>query len=111
MGLNFTEDEIKQAENEDKILMLSLFMDSRCNLNCKYCFTDAGEPTSDCLNLEEAKRIVDEAKLMGAKTMLVAGYGEPLLDPKFMPLVRYAAEKKIWTVFFHQYNNGNGRTC
>jgi hypothetical protein len=30
-GLNFTETEIKEAESKDKLLMVSLFMDSKCN--------------------------------------------------------------------------------
>jgi len=99
-GLDFTEEEKQKAREENKLLTLSIFMDSGCNLKCKYCFTNAGKKSKNNLSLEEYKRIISEAKELGAKTVLIAGYGEPLLDEKLLPIIKYTTELDMTTVFF-----------
>jgi len=54
----------------------------------------------DRLTLEEEKKIIDQAKESGARTVLICGDGEPLLDPQLAPIVRYVHDKGMRTVIF-----------
>ena len=39
-GLNLTNEELKKAEAENKMLLIDIETSNICNLNCQYCFRD-----------------------------------------------------------------------
>lgn len=65
-----------------------------CNLRCRHCYQNAGKRTAQ-LSLEERLRVVDELEENFVPTLAFSG-GEPLCDPEFFTVARYAASKEIY---------------
>lgn len=65
-----------------------------CNLRCLHCYQNAGQKTPQ-LSLEERLRVIDELDANFVPTLAFSG-GEPLCDPEFFAVAKYAAEKEIY---------------
>lgn len=104
-GAHFTYAEIEEVRKSNKLLTLTLLLSNNCNLNCPYCYTDAGTALSNELTFDECKSIIDQAKDLGAKTVWIPGSGEPFLDKNFykdgeFPLIDFANQKDLSVTFF-----------
>lgn len=64
--------------------------DPVCNLACPDCYVGKKGLRGNEINLDDRKDILDQAKKLGAKTLRIAGEGEPLLDKNFWSTVNYA---------------------
>jgi len=82
---------------------INLEMTKLCNLQCMYCFEDSGEADLDELSLEEKQSVLIQAKELGAKSLIISGAGEPLLDPDFKTTIKYAYALGMTSVI---YTNG-----
>lgn len=65
-----------------------------CNLQCRHCYQNAGKKTPQ-LSLEERLRVIDELDENFVPTVAFSG-GEPLCDPEFFVVAKYAAEKEMY---------------
>lgn len=65
-----------------------------CNLRCRHCYQNAGRKTKQ-LSLKERLRVIDELEANFVPTLAFSG-GEPLCDPEFFAVARYAALKEIY---------------
>lgn len=72
-----------------KIYNLTFFTTNKCNLNCIYCSTEAGEALKDELTLNERLDMINQAKNLGAKYVIIPGRGEPFLDREIFNLIDY----------------------
>jgi radical SAM protein with 4Fe4S-binding SPASM domain len=62
----------------------------RCNLKCKFCYASPGLVTDRFLgDLELSKKILERAKLINIKTIVITG-GEPLLREDIFDLISFA---------------------
>ncbi|MFC1648672.1 radical SAM/SPASM domain-containing protein [Nanoarchaeota archaeon] len=104
IGTIFTEEEKESARERNKLLLISLMTDSVCNLSCPDCYVGEMGLSGDELSIEERKYVLDQAKDLGARTLRIAGEGEPLLDKKFWELTDYAINSLEMNVFF--FTNG-----
>jgi radical SAM protein with 4Fe4S-binding SPASM domain len=52
------------------------------------------------LSLEEYKDLIQQGKELGIKSTLFFGAGEPLLDKKLFPLIKYSNELGLYSVMF-----------
>jgi MoaA/NifB/PqqE/SkfB family radical SAM enzyme len=70
--------------------MLWLELTTRCNLNCKHCYVDAGadRPLEGDMALEDWLATIDEALDIGASAFQLIG-GEPTLHPHFRRLLAH----------------------
>ncbi|MAG07465.1 hypothetical protein CMI46_01465 [Candidatus Pacearchaeota archaeon] len=106
-GLYYTDNEIGDAIEQNKLLNLDMDMSNVCNLKCIYCDkTHVGE--KHCkkkgeLTLDESLNIIKQAKKLGCKNLQFIGAGEPMLDPNFWKIIEYASKLKIISVV---YTNG-----
>ncbi len=66
----------------------------RCNLKCKHCYQNAGQPSSDELSLNEQLEIVDQLARAGVSLVVLSG-GEPLTNPNLETLIRKIKERKM----------------
>jgi len=67
-----------------------------CNLKCKHCYSSSGRRSSDELDTEDVKRIIDEMDRLGVVAIAFSG-GEPLMRPDFYDIAAYASRKNIYT--------------
>lgn len=111
VGYEFDKSEIEGAVKNKKLLALLLAYNTKCNLHCPFCFTQSGKKaicelkkqkiSTDLLNFEGLKRIIDNGIELGIKSVVFWGEGEPLLDKElFFSLVKYANKKKLTPVLF-----------
>ena len=82
----------KRRKNYSPLVAL-LFLTSRCNLNCNYCFAEHRGEFED-LSVEQWKGIIDELKQRGTKLVFLMG-GEPLLYKGVEEIIEYTKEKGI----------------
>lgn len=67
-------------------------MTRACNLVCRHCYASAsGGPAPDELNLDEARRLVDQLAEYKVPVVLFSG-GEPLMHPHLFELIERAVK-------------------
>ena len=103
-GTIFSEQEKESARQNYKLLFVSLMTDPVCNLACPDCYVGEKKLTGTELILDERKYVLDQAAELGAKTLRIAGAGEPLCDNTFWSTVDYAMNELDMNVFF--FTNG-----
>ncbi len=87
--------------------ILDLQLSAKCSHNsCIYCDSEVGSAMPGEIGLHEIKRALDEEEL-GLQWVYICGLGEPLDDPKFIPLVELLNERSIQISIF---TNGLGIT-
>lgn len=80
----------KRLHNYTPLVAL-LFLVSRCNLKCNYCFAEHSGEFQD-LPLKDWKFIIDKLKTKGCELIFLMG-GEPLLYKNFGELIDYIHDK------------------
>ncbi len=88
---------------ENKLVFIGLDLTKACTLNCLYCFEKSGNTDKNELSLDEKKTLLEQAKILGANSLVVAGAGEPLLDKDFREIITYANNLSLVSVV---YTNG-----
>ncbi len=100
-GLERTEEEKKLALARNQPLLLSLYLDTACNLNCIFCFLESGKSHRNTqLSFDEYKDLIQQGKELGVKSTLFFGAGEPVLDKKLFPLIEYSNQQGLYSVMF-----------
>lgn len=99
-GTCFGEKEKESARSTNRLLFVSLMTDPVCNLECPDCYVGQKERGSKELTLDERRAVLDQARTLGARTLRVAGEGEPMLDEDFFQMVEYAAKIGLNVFFF-----------
>jgi MoaA/NifB/PqqE/SkfB family radical SAM enzyme len=100
IGTIFSEEEKEKARKENGLLFISLMTDPVCNLACPDCYVGEKGLTGKELTLDERKDVLSQAKDLGARTLRIAGEGEPLLDKNFWALVEHANNLGMNVFFF-----------
>jgi MoaA/NifB/PqqE/SkfB family radical SAM enzyme len=83
MGSSFSKNDILKARTNSRILSVSLLLSNVCNLNCLYCYRDAGKTSQNALSIDDWKDVLLQCKKQGARSVRIPGSGEPFLDPSF----------------------------
>jgi radical SAM protein with 4Fe4S-binding SPASM domain len=99
-GLDFAPTEIENSRKNDHILMVSPFVSARCNLRCIYCYASSGRALPKELSFKEYEDVILQGKELGARTVWIPGYGEPLMQPRFTEIVELVYSLGMTLVFF-----------
>jgi MoaA/NifB/PqqE/SkfB family radical SAM enzyme len=84
-----------------EITNIILDLGKECNFRCVYCGnSDHSKNNSPSLSLEERKRVISEARELGAKTVFFAGEGEPTLDRDFKELIQFNYDNGLTTIVY-----------
>ena len=94
-GEEFTREEIEEAKSKGGLLSLELELSRKCNLSCIYCYASSGRALDNELTLPEIFDVIEQAKNLGAKKIIVLGGGEPLIYPGLMDVVNFIVEKGL----------------
>lgn len=98
--------EIDGLVGEHKLSYLMLNLPWSCDMACGYCYRE-GEKSNDSFTRSDLKRrleVISETADLGAKTLLIAGQGEPLLRRELtMQLIEHASSEGLTTLL---YTNG-----
>ena len=102
-GLNLTNESLKKAEAENKMLLIDIETSNKCNLNCQYCFMDVygtKEALEKELPLSKRLELIRQAKELGCETIKITGAGEPFADKDLWPMIEYANQLGMWVMIF-----------
>lgn len=85
-GETIKEWQIMQCNNR-YVPTINWMLTGKCNYNCKHCFNAADNaPLMSEWNIEDAKRLIEEAYNCGVCSFTITG-GEPMLHPHFLDIV------------------------
>ena len=87
--LGFSPAEIAECLAREGLLSLELEFTKKCNLRCVYCYSAAGEALEGELSLEEILSVIEQARGLGARKVVLLGGGEPFLFPHVAEIVRH----------------------
>ncbi len=73
---------------------IHFYYTSKCNLNCKHCFSKDATNRGIPLTYEQKIKLLDEMKALGIYEILVGG-GEPFVEPDFCDFVENALSRDI----------------
>lgn len=105
--LEFTWAEIEETRKNNKILTFGIELSNKCNFRCIYCYRDASQPLPDELTQDELFDAVKQAVELGARKAGVVGAGEPTLDSRLIPVIRFIRKYLTKVSLF---TNGTGIT-
>jgi radical SAM protein with 4Fe4S-binding SPASM domain len=87
--LGFSQAEIAACLARQGLLSLELEFTRACNLRCTYCYSSAGEALKHELSPDELRAVVEQARDLGARRIVLLGGGEPLLFPFVREIVEH----------------------
>lgn len=91
----------KQAAwDNDKPLQLALALPRACNADCLYCYTKEYKAFSKMMSLETIEKLLKEAIDMGVETLILPGYGEPMMHPQFWNIMTLAEKLGLYILVF-----------
>jgi len=101
--------EYRRRWNEDPKKFISnnypihvdLETNSHCNLKCYMCFQTFDPPEKKIMDLDLAKKIIDEGTQKGLCSIKTQYRGEPLLYKDLPELIKYAKDKGIIEIMFN----------
>lgn len=73
---------------------ISIEILQRCPNRCIYCSSHSNPHATHIIPLEIIKRVIDDAKALGCKTVCLSG-GEPFLHPQIIEIVSYIAKQEL----------------
>ena len=108
MGYHFPMNIYRKTFEAGGITQLSLDFSSTCNYKCDWCFNLhlLNNDGKDLLTLAERITLLEDARALGVRTLVVPGTGEPTLDPYFRETIEAAHERGLISVV---YTNLTGR--
>ena len=98
-GLSFDQQTIINYRNSDKILCMRISLTYKCNLKCKYCYTNELINNKKEGSYNDFINIVDQGTELGLKSVVILG-GEPLIYPYIFDFLEYLYDNKIIPVIF-----------
>jgi len=94
-GQEFSPQEIRAACRAGGLLSMELELSRACNLQCIYCYADAGRRDQDELAPGEVFDVIEQAKAMGVRKVVLLGGGEPLLCRHIRRVVEHLSERRL----------------
>lgn len=88
-----------QRARATSLLMTFVMLTGECNADCGICYTARRKKANE-LTAEEIIGIIDQTRALGARTLYVAGEGEPTLDRAFFDVIDHVKRVGMRMLFF-----------
>lgn len=99
-GYNYSLEDINKARKQNRLLTMRLETSLVCNLRCIYCNGLTGKKLAGEISFDKMKKIILEARSLGAESIVIIGGGEPTIFPYFRQLIRFISKKNMIPVVF-----------
>lgn len=100
-GWYFTDDEILNAVENDKMIHLDYEFGDNCSLKCYYCFrTNDERDRGTLLNSKDWEQVLVQSKELGLKSVKLLGAGELTENKKFFSAIETIVDLDIKPVLF-----------
>lgn len=102
-GWQFPENVVEKANRDGDLLTMDIETNTKCDLNCKYCFAkkDSRQPKDlDPMDIGSLKEVLRAAADSGLKSAKLIGRGEPFSSIDTLDLLEFSSSLGIWTVVF-----------
>ena len=101
-GLDFPISEIVRCKRCDppRLLTLDIETSLRCNLKCKYCYSNGGRALPNEIGPKILFDVIEQAADLGAKMIVVVGGGEPMCYPQFKELLNVIEDNGMRALIF-----------
>ena len=93
--LGFSREDIAACLAGEGLLSLEVEFTRKCNLRCVYCYSSAGDSRDGELTLEELVRVLEQARQLGAKKIVLLGGGEPFPGRDGRSSVQWRAKHRL----------------
>jgi len=105
-NFEFTDQEIKAAVKNSRLLSMEIELSLRCNFHCQYCYVPDKLSFENELSFEELRDAITQAKNLGVKKIVILG-GEPMLYPQILKIIKFIRTENLEAEMF---TNGFGIT-
>lgn len=107
IGEEFARADIEDAAANGRLLSMEIELGLQCNFRCQYCYVGEGTARPGQLTPDEIRRVVGEAKALGARKIILLG-GEPMIYPGVMDILALIRTEGLSVELF---TNGTGITA
>lgn len=87
---DFTDEEVRKAAAENRLLSMEIEFSRACNYHCPYCYAAEENPDACELSPDKVDSAIFQAAELGARKIVILG-GEPLLYPRLEEKIRMIA--------------------
>jgi MoaA/NifB/PqqE/SkfB family radical SAM enzyme len=98
-GNNYSQAEVYEALKLGRLLTLTIFLENVCNFRCPFCLTQTRDFKKP-LTTDETKAVVLDGQRLGARTVMIAGAGEPLMASNFWEIVEFVRGRGLDLIVF-----------
>lgn len=105
---------LQEYLKNNKVYSFNLRLTNDCNYNCVYCGTSKkrGTHCTGELNTNEYIQLIEEAKKIGARTVILGGNGEPTLTKNLQYILKKIHELEMIPILFtNAYIFGDDKLC
>ncbi|MFW5751444.1 MAG: radical SAM protein [Planctomycetota bacterium] len=99
-GYTYSPEEAYAARDAERLLSLRLETNATCNLRCRYCYASSDEGQGQIVDFDHLAALIEQARALGAASVVIIGGGEPTLHPRFRDLVSRVADGGMRPVVF-----------
>ncbi len=106
IGSEFDKADIDFAAKNGRLLSIEIEFGLQCNFRCQYCYVGNTDTTINTLSPDEIRRVIVEAKDLGARKIIALG-GEPMIYPNFLGMLQFMRDLGLSVEVF---TNGTNMT-
>ncbi len=103
-NLEFSEEEIRTAVADGRLLSMEIEFSRACNFRCQYCYVEDRTGGPDELGRDEIKDVLRQARKLGAGKIIILG-GEPSIYPHLREMIEFMSGLGF---SMEMFSNGSG---
>ncbi len=104
IGSEFDKADIETTARNGRLLSMEIEFGLQCNFQCQYCYVGPAGAAVKELTPDEIKRVILEAKGLGARKIIVLG-GEPMIYPGVLEMLEFIRNEGLSVEVFTNGTN------